>query len=245
MTQNTSHAVMQQRHEAHDSLDDFPTPPWAVRAIIRQFMYEHANIRGLIWEPTCNRGYMVRPLREQYPNVLATDIHDYGWEGQDRVCDFLFEPKPEGLEWVVFNPPFRLAAEFILHALSMKPIGVIAIVRTSFLEGGERYRTLFERTPPSIVAQFVERVPMVKGRHDPEASTATSYACLVWLDGAPRKTRFEWIAPCRREFQQAEDAVLPQSKFESPQRPRPQLSGQRVRSPNPASGRVSGGASTE
>jgi site-specific DNA-cytosine methylase len=30
---NTSPAVMQQRHEPHNSLDDFPTPPWATRAL--------------------------------------------------------------------------------------------------------------------------------------------------------------------------------------------------------------------
>ena len=28
MVQNISHAVMAQRHETKDSLDDFPTPPW-------------------------------------------------------------------------------------------------------------------------------------------------------------------------------------------------------------------------
>ena len=33
MSQNTSHAVMNQRREARDSLDDFPTPPWATRAL--------------------------------------------------------------------------------------------------------------------------------------------------------------------------------------------------------------------
>ncbi len=31
--QNRSSAVMQQRSEPHDSLDDFPTPPWATRAL--------------------------------------------------------------------------------------------------------------------------------------------------------------------------------------------------------------------
>lgn len=36
MTQNTSHAVMAQRVEAHDSLDDFPTPPWATRALLER-----------------------------------------------------------------------------------------------------------------------------------------------------------------------------------------------------------------
>ena len=34
MEQNTSHAVMAQRHESLDSLDDFPTPPWATRALL-------------------------------------------------------------------------------------------------------------------------------------------------------------------------------------------------------------------
>jgi len=33
---------------------------------------------------------------------------------------------------------------------------------------------------PAMIAQFVERVPMVKGRWDPNASTATSYAWFVW-----------------------------------------------------------------
>lgn len=33
MAQNTSYAVMQQRREAKDSLEDFPTPPWATRAL--------------------------------------------------------------------------------------------------------------------------------------------------------------------------------------------------------------------
>jgi hypothetical protein len=35
---------------------------------------------------------------------------------------------------------------------------------------------LFRDPPPSIIAQFVERMPIVKGRSDRDASTATSYA---------------------------------------------------------------------
>jgi hypothetical protein len=36
--QNTSHAVMAQRFEALDSLDDFPTPPWATRALCEKLI---------------------------------------------------------------------------------------------------------------------------------------------------------------------------------------------------------------
>lgn len=60
--QNTSHAVMAQRHEAADSADDFPTPPWATRALIEHVIGVEA-VRGLTClEPACGRGYMARPL---------------------------------------------------------------------------------------------------------------------------------------------------------------------------------------
>jgi hypothetical protein len=36
--QDTSYAVMAQRIEAQDSLDDFPTPPWATRALIEHVL---------------------------------------------------------------------------------------------------------------------------------------------------------------------------------------------------------------
>jgi len=45
-----------------------------------------------------------------------------------------------------------------------------------------RYQPMFLKNPPDIVAQFAERVPMVKGRCDPKASTAYELllACLVY-----------------------------------------------------------------
>lgn len=209
MTQNTSHAVMQQRHEAHDSLDDFPTPPWATRALCEHVVKPATDgFMESVWEPACNRGYMARPLAEYFDHVHTSDISDYGWDGQQRVCDFLFphsEPD-DHIDWIITNPPFRLAAQFIHRAQSVAKVGVAVIVRTSFLEGGDRYRTLFRETPPAIVAQFCERVPMVKGRYDPKISTATSYAWLVWLNGHMSETVFRWIPPCRRQLERAGDA---------------------------------------
>jgi hypothetical protein len=208
MTQNTSHAVMQQRHEAHDSLDDFPTPPWATRALVSHILcgYCPAPLTSA-WDPACNRGYMVRPLTEYFGRVAASDIHDYGWSGQNGTSDFLFESAAK-VDWIITNPPFRLAARFAEHALKLRPAhGVALLVRTSFLEGQDRYESLFSKTPPNIVAQFSERVPMVKGRHDPEASTATSYCWLVWcFDIVEPGTQFVWIPPCRRQLQRESDA---------------------------------------
>lgn len=46
MAQNTSSAVMAQRSEPHDSLDDFPTPPWATRALIKRVIWPNSDVQA-------------------------------------------------------------------------------------------------------------------------------------------------------------------------------------------------------
>jgi hypothetical protein len=204
--QNVSHAVMAQRHEALDSLDDFPTPPWATRALVEHVLRRHVDTRQSVWEPACGRGLMSETLREYFPRLIASDIHaypDFLGSTLPFVEDFL-DPRPPAppvmpLDWIITNPPFRLALDFALRAFEIATEGVALLVRTSWLEGAERYERLFKPHPPSIYAQFCERVPMVKGRWDPNASTATSYAWVVWLNREePPRTRFAWIPPGQR-----------------------------------------------
>lgn len=207
MAQNTSTAVMQRRVEPHDSLDDFPTPPWAVRALC-EWLQQTGEVLGptSCREPAANRGYMVRALAEYFNPVIASDVHDYG-EGFE-TADYLFGPDPEPVDWTITNPPFRLAEQFIERALATSDEGVAVIVRSAFLESVGRYERLFSKRPPSAVLQFVERVPMVKGRYDPEATTATSYAWLVWFAGdISGRTHMHWIQPCRKQLERAGDAA--------------------------------------
>lgn len=206
--QNTSSAVMQQRSEPHDSLDDFPTPPWATRALcewLRSWWCpEPADWAEMTCrEPAANRGHMVRPLREYFGEVIASDIFDYG-AGFDRA-DYLFEPRLPMTSWTITNPPFKLAEQFIAKALDHSHHGVAMIVRSAFLEGIGRYERLFSVNPPSHVLQFTERVVMHKGRLAPEGSTATAYCWLVWVEGADEDTQFEWIAPCRKRLERDGD----------------------------------------
>jgi hypothetical protein len=47
---------------------------------------------------------------------------------------------------------------------------------------------------------------MVKGRLDKTATTATSYAWLVWeKKAAPAHPRLMWIPPCRKRLERATD----------------------------------------
>lgn len=142
---------------------------------------------------------MAEVLAETFDHVDATDIHDYGY---GAVADFLTAKiPPDYADWIITNPPFGdLAEAFVLRALDLTSFGVAMFLRLQWLETVGRYERIFAKHPPLIIAQFAERVPLHKGRWEPEGTTATAYLWIVWLkDAAPRATEFMWIPPGQRE----------------------------------------------
>ena len=205
MAQNRSHAVMAQRIEAQDSRDDFPTPPWATRALLTHVLEEFGPFDAQsALEPACGAGYMARPLSERFGQVLASDIYPYGF---GSVRDYLTVPyEANAVDWVITNPPFRLAEDFVRRSLIVARKGVAILARTVFIESVGRYRNLFLPYPPCRLAQFTERVPMIKGKVDPTASTATAYVWIVWLKEIDtRKPELIWIPPCRKALEREND----------------------------------------
>lgn len=198
-----STAVMARRVEPPDSLDFFPTPPFATRALLEHVIPTYWCVRDparrrAAWEPAAGLGHMSDVLSEYFDRVVASDVFDYGrghligsfvGSGPDTVPD-------QSVSWVITNPPFRLAAEFAERCIASR-VGAALLVRSAWAEGKDRYDRLFRPTPPAVVAQFVERVPMVKGRWDPGATTATSYSWFVWASNVVDETQFMWIPPCR------------------------------------------------
>ncbi len=218
-------AVMADRVEPPDSVDDFPTMPWATRALLVHCLGDEPLAEQTVWEPTCNRGYMARPLGEYFRRVFRTDIYDYSgapefhWPGrgaQESVMDFLFPCmmpviEAQGVDWIICNPPFRLAEQFLARALEIAPRrGVAMLVRLQWLEGIERYRTIYREPGSLVVHPFVERVPLLRGRIDPEGGTKTAYAWFVWRQPF-RQARLArgfptlHIPPCRKQLERADD----------------------------------------
>jgi len=204
-----STAVMARRVEPHDSLDYFATPPWGARALVEHVTPE---LRGaVIWEPAAGGGYMARGLADYAARVVCSDVHDYGDLdfALDFVGDFLWPSSapPAGCEWIVTNPPFRLAQAFALRALeTWRHMGLALLCRTQWAEGGDRWRDLFNPYPPGIEAVFVERLPINKGPPKEYAGTATSYSWFVWPLGASSgPTRRIWIPPCRKMLERPGD----------------------------------------
>lgn len=218
---DSARAVAPTRQEAIDSLDYFPTPPWATRALMAQVLPK-LGIAAVasVWEPACGEGHIAGVVQEFGAGVFATDIFDYSVDGRRppmffRALDFLGPDAAAfntltGCDWIITNPPFTgredRALLFARRALDFARIGVALFVRTQWLvEGGERYDQLFRASPPTLCAFFTERVPLHKGRWDPEGGTMTAYSWAIWLrDAQPRAPL--WIPPyCRATLTKADD----------------------------------------
>lgn len=208
--QNTSHAVMAQRTEAMDSPDDFPTPPWATRALMEYIVAGDGPFTSMTClEPACGAGHMAKVLKDYFGDVTANDAYAYGY---GDTQDYLSAQHAEGsFDWVITNPPFRLAEEFVARSLKVAKRGVAILARTVFLESVGRYQSIFSEQPPTKFAQFVERVPMVKGRLDIKATTATGYAWFVWEKPLAGRPQLMWVPPCRRALERAGDYDIPHS----------------------------------
>lgn len=178
-----SGAVMNARATIPDALDDFPTPPWATRAlpaiVLPALGFDLAD--KIVWEPAANRLNMALPLAEaecmpssrwKPRQVWTSDIFNYGAQ-LDEVGSFIASDgldlgdtakgPPGGCDWVISNFPFNVGLAFALKALQVARVGVACLMRSNWLEGQERYEELFNRFPLIAFCPFVERVPMVEG----------------------------------------------------------------------------------
>lgn len=206
-----SSAVMAARRSPPKALDYFPTPPWATRALVEHVLYRKfggglAFLDKTVWEPAAGEGHMAETLKEYFGVTLATDVFDYG-RGYPTI-DFLdpLVAVQKNVDYVITNPPFNTASQFAIKALKGGVKGVFLLLRTAWLESDGRYQEIFSKRPPTIIAQFVERVPMVAGRYDPKARSATAYAWFGWVPRVPYgETQFVWIPPCRAQLERPDD----------------------------------------
>lgn len=164
-------------------LEFFPTPPWAARAgaeLIKAL--DPAADYG--WDPCCGQGHMVHGLKDYFPAVHRTDIHDYGWDGLNRIQDFC-APEPgikTKVDWVIANPPFSLATKFVSRGLERASGGVAILQRSTWFGSAARYPVFFRKDGVGVIeAKFFERPGMVLGRWDPKVKTATDYSWFLFV----------------------------------------------------------------
>lgn len=118
-----------------------------------------------------------------YFTVDASDVYPYGY---GQVHDFLSDepwpfPQPE---FIVTNPPFKHAEEFVRRGLEIASMGVAVLCRTSWIETPGRFKLFWGKQPLTVMAPFTERVSIQLGSWDPGLGAMTSYSWFVWIKGA-------------------------------------------------------------
>ena len=171
------HSCQVQRAPLAERKDDlYGTPPEATRALLQA---EKLPLR--LWEPCAGRGAIVDVLRGAGHEVIASDLVDYGQPTHFTRRDFLMERKtPDGCEAIVTNPPFKLAEEFVGHALELCP-RVIMLLRLAFYES-DRRSGILENCGLARIHAFRKRLPMMNrdGWTGPKANSGMAFAWYIW-----------------------------------------------------------------
>jgi hypothetical protein len=157
--------------------DLYESPPEAVHALLKA-----EPLSGTIWEPACGRGAIVNVLRGEGYRVYATDLVPYGCPDSDGGIDFLLERAPSfAISAIVTNPPYKLAARFVGHAIELGIPKVVMLLRLAFLESESR-GAILDCGLLARVYVFRNRLPMMHrdGWRGPKASSAVAFAWFCW-----------------------------------------------------------------
>lgn len=166
--------------KTRESMDNYPTPDIAVISL-----KSRENFSGVIWEPACGAGNIAK----HFPGCIATDIRKntiYGEIGVDFLTEF------RKVDHIITNPPYRLAQQFVEHALECANGKVAMLCKLAFLEGKSRY-TLFQENPIKTVYVFSKRLPLTKEGDARKQSSMIPFAWFVWEKGFKWKTTIDWI----------------------------------------------------
>ncbi len=179
--------------EDREENDFYATDPRAV-----EMLCEIETFSKDILEPCCGEGHISKVLEDLGYNVESFDLIDRGY-GKGGV-DFL-EYNDVVNKDIITNPPYKLAQEFVEHAMEIVTDGhkVAMFLKLVFLEGKER-KKMFKKYPPKKIWVSSSRIPCAKNgdfyqrdakgniQYDKngnpkEIVSAVAYAWFVWEKG--------------------------------------------------------------
>ena len=155
--------------ENRQDMDFYPTPKDVTIALMEFLELP----RCTIWEPACGDGAISEIIIRYGHKVISSDIRNSGY-GRPLV-DFLKED-PISCDAIITNPPFNLAAKFILKSLKIAPT-VAMVLKSQYWHAAKR-QTLFNRHPPAFVMPLTWRPDFLGG-----GAPTMDVVWTVWLAG--------------------------------------------------------------
>jgi hypothetical protein len=132
-----------------------------------------------VLEPCIGDGAIVQVLRNY--------TSDIDWCEIQLGRDFLTYEPDRRYDWVITNPPYTLAKEFIDHAYTMAD-NVVMLLRVNFLESLKR-KMWWEQHKPSHIYVLSKR-PSFTGN----GTDATGYMWCRWQPNQPYAgTQLYWL----------------------------------------------------
>lgn len=180
------------------------------------------HINHKVWEPSGGLGHLSNWLKDHGHDVLATDYVERNINGITGGIDFLHVGVKDLFgygkgtdllkEWfakdnpnlskpfdILTNPPYNISTSYVLHALDLIPEDghVIMFLKTSFLEGMERRRKIFDVNPPILVYQFSGRMVCAKNGDFAamkNIGSAIPYSWIIWSKhNKEMRTELKWL----------------------------------------------------
>jgi hypothetical protein len=147
------------------------------------------QLPSIVWDPCGeNDSELAAALREAGKQVFTDDIRN------DNVDFRTRREAPPGCQAIVTNPPFSLAADFVLHGLTLVR-RVCILERIQFLESENR-AALFDAGKLVRVFVFRNRVPRMHldGWAGPRASPAMVLCWFIFDNThSGSKPTLDWI----------------------------------------------------
>lgn len=169
--------------------DYYATEPKATELLLGVEKFNHT-----IWECACGGGHISEVLKKHGHNVFSSDIVNRGYE-ETSILDFLKWSDNNPLD-IVTNPPYKLAKEFVEHALNISEDGVkvAMFLKLTFLESQSR-RNLFEKYPPKTLYVSSSRLQCAKNDdfEKYKGTNAVAYGWYVWEKGFKGNPEIKWI----------------------------------------------------
>lgn len=155
--------------------DFYPTPPDVTYALID---FLRISYRNIIWEPACGEGHMVNQIKKMGYDVFGTDIR--------TGTDFLKDDAPRAFNWIITNPPFSLADQFVMRCQQYnKPFALL--LKSQYWHAKKRVE-MFRKWPPAWVLPLTWRPDFCFGERG--GSPTMEVMWCVWDRSMPDGTTY-------------------------------------------------------
>ena len=175
---------------------------YATDPVATEWLLKLENIHDVVIDNSVGEGDLMFPIIKSGRKVIGFDIVNRFSQPPDfefRNENWLdFNPDKLINADIIFNPPYKLAQEFVEHSINLVEDGrkVCAFLKLQFLEGKKR-KELFEKYPPKIVYVSSSRILCAKnadftGMREAGGS-AVAYCWYVWEKGYKGETLIKWF----------------------------------------------------